>query len=193
MMNVYQIAPLEERLSDSYWQSRFTMALLVIFAGLALLLATAGVYGVMSYLAAQRTQEIGIRIAIGASASDVVWLVTSQGLRAAAAGLAAGIAGYLAISRLLAGQLFGVSATDPVTLLVAAVGLMLVCTAASAVPGFAPSVSIHCAHCARMDEFRKDAAPSRAGAMGPAACAVPLRYRPDMRRGSRTARHSAHG
>jgi putative ABC transport system permease protein len=136
LMNVYQIAPLEERLSDSYWQSRFTMALLVIFAGLALLLAIAGVYGVMSYLTAQRTQEIGIRIAIGASPSDVVWLVTNQGLRAAAAGLAAGSAGYVAISRLLAGQLFGVSATDPLTLLGAAVGLMLVCMAASAIPAF---------------------------------------------------------
>jgi putative ABC transport system permease protein len=135
-MNVYQIAPLEERLSDSYWQSRFTMVLLVIFAGLALLLATVGVYGVMSYLTAQRTQEIGIRIAIGASPSDVVWLVTSQGLRAAVAGLVAGIAGYLAISRLLAGQLFGVRATDPLTLVAAAVGLMLVCMAASAVPAF---------------------------------------------------------
>ena len=133
-MNVYQIEPLEVRLSDSYWQSRFTMALLAIFAGLALLLAAAGVYGVMSYLAAQRTQEIGIRIAIGASPSHVVWLVTNQGLRAAVAGLAVGIAGYLAISRLLAGQLFGVSATDPLTLLAAAVGLMLVCGAARAVP-----------------------------------------------------------
>ena len=130
-MNVYQIAPLEERLSDSYWQSRFTMALLAIFAGLALLLAAAGVYGVMSYLAAQRTQEIGIRIAIGASPSHVVWLVTNQGLRAAVAGLAAGMAGYLAMSRLLAGQLFGVSATDPLTL-GAAVGLMLICMAATA-------------------------------------------------------------
>jgi ABC-type antimicrobial peptide transport system permease subunit len=90
----------------------------------------------MSYLAAQRTQEIGIRIAIGASPSDVMRLVTSQGLRAAAAGLAAGIAGYLAISRLLAGQLFGVSATDPLTLIAAAVGLMLVCMAASVVPAF---------------------------------------------------------
>lgn len=112
------------------------MALLVVFAALALLLATVGVYGVMSYLAAQRTQEIGIRIAIGASPSDVVWLVTSQGLRAAGAGLVTGIAGFLVVSRLLAGQLFGVSATDPLTLIGAAVGLMLLCTAASAVPAF---------------------------------------------------------
>jgi hypothetical protein len=134
LMNVYGVAPLAERLSDSYWQSRFTMALLVIFAGLALLLAVAGVYGVMSYLAAQRTQEIGIRIAVGASPSQVVWLITSQGLRAAAVGLAAGTAGYLAISRLLAGQLFGVSATDPFTLLGSALTLMLVCLVASAIP-----------------------------------------------------------
>jgi ABC-type antimicrobial peptide transport system permease subunit len=134
MMNVYYVMPLEQNLSDSYWQSRFTMALLAIFAGLAILLATAGVYGVMSYLAAQRTQEIGIRIAIGASATDIVWLVTSQGLRAAAAGLAAGLAGYLAISRILAGQLYGVTANDPTTLFAAAAVLMLVCIAASAVP-----------------------------------------------------------
>jgi len=133
---VYAVGPLEEALSDSYWQSRFTMSLLAIFAGLALLLAAAGVYGVMSYLAVQRTQEIGIRIAIGASPSDVVWLVTNQGLRAAVAGLVAGITGYLAISRLLAGQLFGVSAVDPLTLLAAALGLMFICLAASAVPAF---------------------------------------------------------
>jgi len=136
LMNVYGVAPLEDRLSDSYWQSRFTMSLLAIFSGLALLLAAAGVYGVMSYLAAQRTQEIGIRIAIGASPSHVIWLVTNQGLRAAAAGLAAGTAGFLAISRLLAGQLFGVSATDPLTLAAAAAGLMLICMAASTVPAF---------------------------------------------------------
>lgn len=134
LMNVYGVAPLEERLSDSYWQSRFTMALLAIFAGLALLLATAGVYGVISYVTAQRTQEIGIRIALGASPSQVVWLVTNQGWRAAAAGLAGGTAGYVLISHLLASQLFGVSATDPLTLLGAAVGLIVVCLAASAIP-----------------------------------------------------------
>jgi putative ABC transport system permease protein len=134
MMNVYAVSPLEERLSDSHWQSRFTMVLLAIFAALALLLAAAGVYGVMSYLAAQRTREIGIRIAVGASPSQVVWMVASQGLRAAAAGLALGIAGHLAISRLLAGQLYGVSAADPLTIAAAAIGLMLICGLASAVP-----------------------------------------------------------
>jgi putative ABC transport system permease protein len=128
------VGPLEERLSDSYWQSRFTMVLLAIFAGLALLLATAGVYGVMSYLAIQRTREIGIRLAIGASPSRVVWMVTGHGLRAAAVGLAGGMAGYLAVSRLLSGQLFGVSATDPLTLAAVTAGLMLVCAAASVVP-----------------------------------------------------------
>ncbi len=134
LMNVYQTLPLEERLSDSYWQSRFTMALLAVFAGLALALATIGVYGVMAYLAAQRTQEIGIRIAIGASPAHVVWLVTSQALRAAAIGLAGGLAASLSLSRLLAGQLFGVGAGDPVTLLAAAFVLMLVCAAACVGP-----------------------------------------------------------
>jgi putative ABC transport system permease protein len=139
LMNVYYVGPLEERLSDSYWQSRFTMVLLAIFAGLALLLATAGVYGVMSYLATQRTREIGIRIAIGASPSRVIWLVTNQGLRAAVIGLATGMAGFLVVSRLLSGQLFGISATDPLTLVAVAAGLMIVCTAASAVPAFRAS------------------------------------------------------
>jgi putative ABC transport system permease protein len=134
LMNVYQIETMEDHLSDSFWQSRFTMALLTIFAGLSLLLAAAGVYGVMSHLAAQRTQEIGIRIAIGASPSRVVWLVTNQALRAAAAGLAVGIARFVAISQLLAGQLFGVSATDPLTLLAAAGGLTLICLAATTAP-----------------------------------------------------------
>jgi putative ABC transport system permease protein len=134
LMNVYNVRPLEQFLSESYWQSRFTMALLAIFAGLALLLATAGIYGVMSYLAAQRRQEIGVRIAIGASPFHIVWLVTNQGLRAAAAGLAAGTAGYLALSRVLAGQLFGVSATDPPTLVAAGAGLLVVCMAAGAAP-----------------------------------------------------------
>jgi putative ABC transport system permease protein len=136
LMSVFHIVPLEENLSDSYWQSRFTMALLTMFAGLALLLAAAGVYGVMSYLAGQRTQEIGIRIAIGASPSKVVWLVTNDGLRAAAIGLAAGVAGYLAMSRLLAGQLYGVSASDPWTLVAAAVGLMAICMSATAIPAW---------------------------------------------------------
>ena len=136
LMNVYYVMTLEERVSDTYWQSRFTMALLAIFAALAVLLATAGVYGVMSYLASQRTQEIGIRIAIGASPSDVIWLVTNHGLRAAVVGLAFGIAGHMAVSRLLAGQLFGVSASDPLTLIAAALGLLLVCIAACAVPAF---------------------------------------------------------
>jgi ABC-type antimicrobial peptide transport system permease subunit len=71
-----------------------------------------------------------------ASSTDIVWLVTNQGLRAAAAGLAAGLAGCLAISRILAGQLYGVRANDPLTLFAAAFGLMLVCIAASAVPAF---------------------------------------------------------
>ena len=73
-------------------------------------------------------------MAIGASSRDILWLVTNQGLRAAAVGLAAGLTGYLAISRVLAGQLLGVSANDPVTLASAAAGLMLACLAAGAIP-----------------------------------------------------------
>ena len=90
----------------------------------------------MSYLATQRTQESGIRIAIGASSTDIVWLVTNQGVGAAAAGLTSGLGGYLAISRLLSGQLYGVSANDPLTLFAAAAGLMLISIGASAAPAF---------------------------------------------------------
>jgi putative ABC transport system permease protein len=105
-------------------QQRFFMVLMGIFAALALVLATVGIYGVLSYQVAQRTREIGIRMALGASRSGVLGHVLGEGLRVILAGVAVGIAGSLATTRLLAGFLFGVKPNDPAAL--AAVVLVLV-------------------------------------------------------------------
>ncbi len=134
MMNVYATFPMEQRLTENFWQSRFTMALLTIFAALALSLAAGGVYAVMSLVTAQRTREIGIRTAVGASAANVVRTVVWQGARPAAIGIACGLAGSLAFGRALSSRLYGVSASDPFTLAAASAILMLVAVGACMVP-----------------------------------------------------------
>ncbi len=134
LMNVYQTMPLEQHLAETFWQSRFTMILLSLFAGLALVLAAAGIYAVISYLASQRTREIGVRMALGARPRDVLWMVTSQGVRLAVAGVALGSLGAAAMQRALATQLYGVSAADPLTFGVVAGVLLTVAAAACVVP-----------------------------------------------------------
>ena len=108
--------------------------LLAFFAALALLLAAIGIYGLVAYSVAQRTQEIGIRMALGARSGDVLRLVGRQGASLAALGIGLGMAGALALSRLLNALLFGVSATDPWTFLAAPLGLAAVILAATAIP-----------------------------------------------------------
>ncbi|HEY1677766.1 MAG TPA: ABC transporter permease [Candidatus Sulfotelmatobacter sp.] len=118
-----RVRSMEDLVSASVLQRKFTMLLLAIFAGLALLLAAIGIYGVMSYAVSQRTHEIGIRMALGAQRSDVLRLMVGPGMRLAGAGVLLGIVASLGLDRLIVGMLFGVSATDPVTFALVAIGI----------------------------------------------------------------------
>jgi putative ABC transport system permease protein len=110
------------------------MMLLSLLGGIGLLLAATGIYGVIAYFVSQRTQEIGVRIALGATAASVVRLILGQALRPVAIGAAIGVVAALAASRVLASQLFGVSRTDPLTIAVVVATLIAVALVASAVP-----------------------------------------------------------
>ncbi len=118
----------------SLGQRKLLMTLLGTFAGLALLLATVGIYSVVAYLVGERTGEIGVRLALGASNADVLRLVTLDGLRPVTAGLAIGVVGVAAFGRLLATQLYGVSPLDPRVLAAAASALGVVGLIACLVP-----------------------------------------------------------
>lgn len=131
---VTNMQSLEQIVSLSLAQDRFNTTLLGFFAGIGLLLAVIGIYGVMAYSVAQRTREIGIRIALGASSRDVLTLVLSQGLILAVIGVAIGLAGAFALTRLLSSLLFGVTPTDPLTFVATAVLLTGVALAACLVP-----------------------------------------------------------
>src|SRR5580692_440738 len=114
---------MDEIIFDSLASQRFSMAVFGIFAALALALASVGIYGVISYLVQQRTQEIGVRVALGAKRSDVLRLILGEGMRMAGAGVILGLGVSFGLTRLMASLLFGVSATDPLTF--AAVALLL--------------------------------------------------------------------
>src|ERR1700723_190459 len=109
------VRTMQEVIANSVQRRRFSMLLLAIFAGVAMVLAAIGLYGVMSYSVAQRTKEIGIRMALGARRPDVVALVVKQGMALVLMGIVAGTVLSLAMTRLIAGMLFGISATDPLT------------------------------------------------------------------------------
>jgi putative ABC transport system permease protein len=113
---------------------RFMMVLLELFGAVALLMTAIGVYGVIAYSVAERTREIGIRAALGASSRDIVRLVVGGGMAVVGGGLVAGVAIAVAVTRYLEGSLFNVSATDPSTFGAVAVVLMLVALAAQSVP-----------------------------------------------------------
>ncbi|HEX9761265.1 MAG TPA: FtsX-like permease family protein, partial [Candidatus Acidoferrales bacterium] len=119
----YITATMDELLARSLAQRRFTMASLGGFAALALLLAAVGIYGVVSQATAQRTHEIGVRMALGAQRSDVLRMILRQGMTVVIAGAALGVAGALALVRFVAALLYGVRPADPLTF--AAVVLLL--------------------------------------------------------------------
>jgi len=131
---VYKIATMEQNLSDSLMRRRFSMLLLAVLAGFALCPAAVGVYSVISYSVGQRTREIGIRMALGAQPGSVNKLILRQGLRPVVAGLAAGLLASLVAMRALASLLYGVTASDPPTLLAVSGVLLAISALASATP-----------------------------------------------------------
>jgi putative ABC transport system permease protein len=127
-------ATMDELISDSLKQRRFNLFLLGLFAGLALLLATIGIYGSISYTTRQRTNEIGVRIALGAQSRDVLRLIVGQGVGLALIGVAIGLGAAFLLTRAIKGLLFGVSPTDPVTFLAISVLLLFTAVIASLIP-----------------------------------------------------------
>ena len=131
---VYQVSTMEELISRSLALRKVLMMLLIGFAGLALVLAAVGIYGVISYIVTQRTQEFGIRLALGAQTRDMLFLVLRYGMALAGVGLAIGITGTLGISRLLSSFLYGVGSTDPSTLSFMALALGVIALLACLLP-----------------------------------------------------------
>src|SRR5215211_7959220 len=129
------VQTMEEVIDTSVAQRRLTMLLLSIFAGLALVLAAVGIYGVIGYSVSQRTQEIGIRMALGAPRGTVMRMVVGQAMWLAAIGVAAGAVGAWLLTRLMQKLLFGVTASDPLTFAAVAALLTVVAAFAASVPG----------------------------------------------------------
>jgi predicted permease len=131
---IYNVRTMDEVVSSSFAARRLSMLLLSVFAALALVLACVGIYGVISYLVSQRTHEIGVRMALGAERGDVLRLVLGHGARMALVGVAIGVGAALGLTRLMANQLFGVSAYDPLTFAAVALLLIVVAVAACYIP-----------------------------------------------------------
>lgn len=131
---ISQIRTMEEMMSASMGQRRLATVLLAGFAGLALLMACIGIYGVKSYLVTQRTRELGVRMALGAGRGNVLGLVMRQGMGLTVSGVAIGMIGALALTRLLQSQLYDVKPTDPVTFTLVALLLTGIALAATLAP-----------------------------------------------------------
>jgi len=131
---VSNIRTMENVVSESVSRQRFSTLLLGLFAAVALVLAAVGIYGVISYSVAQRTREIGIRMALGAQSRDVLKQVIGQGVKLALAGVVVGIIGAFALTRLMRSLLFGVSVTDPLTFVGLSLLLIVVALVACWIP-----------------------------------------------------------
>jgi predicted permease len=147
MITPSHVRTMDQMIADSLSRQNFNALLLTIFASIALLLAAIGIYGLMSYSVEQRMQEIGIRVALGASRADVLRLMVLQGMKLAAIGIVLGLAAAYGATRLLATLLFGVKADDPYTFVAVAAMVAIVAMVASMVParraaGVAPSVAL---------------------------------------------------
>lgn len=133
---VTDVLSMDDILASSISPQRFNMMLLAAFAGLALLLAAVGIYGVLSYTVRRRVREIGIRMALGASQSDILRLVVADGMKPILIGVALGVIAAIALSRLVATLLFGVPPTDPATFIAVALLLVVVGIAANTLPAY---------------------------------------------------------
>jgi putative ABC transport system permease protein len=133
-MPLYGVRTMDDVLSAEVASQRFNAGALAGFAGLAALLAAVGIYGVMAYAVAQRTREIGVRMALGARPETVMGMVLKQGLGLALIGVVLGVGASLALTRLMGGMLFGVKASDPATFVLVAVGLTAVALGACWIP-----------------------------------------------------------
>jgi predicted permease len=131
---LYDVKTMDRALFEALASNRVITGLFAVFAAVALGLATVGLYGLISYSVAQRTREIGVRVALGARRADILRLVLGQGLRLAAGGLALGLVVGLGLSRVMASALVGVSATDPLTFTVVPAVLALVAVVATTLP-----------------------------------------------------------
>jgi putative ABC transport system permease protein len=134
-MPLYEVRTMGESIRQGLWQDRIWMTLMGVFAALALLIAAVGIYGVMAYNVAQRTQEIGIRMALGAARRDVLGMVVGQALKLTVLGVGIGLAGAYAVTRLMASILVGVSASDPPTY----VGVTVILALSSVVAAWLPA------------------------------------------------------
>jgi putative ABC transport system permease protein len=131
---VFAVRTMDAVVAAASAERRFTMVLLALFAATALVLSAIGIYGVMAYLVAQRTREIGIRIALGASRRDVLSMVLGQGVRLAGAGVAAGLLGAVVVTRAISTLLYAVSPRDPGTLAALSAALTAVALLACYIP-----------------------------------------------------------
>jgi predicted permease len=146
---IYNVRTMDDRVQESLARRRFAMTMLALFALLAFVLATIGIYGVMAYMVNQGTREIGIRLALGATQSNILRLVVRQGMTLALTGVGIGLAGAFALTRLMRSLLFGVKSTDPVTFVAIAALLSAIALVASYIPArraarIDPMVSLRC-------------------------------------------------